>query len=310
MQYRTRMNAFAEHTSGSHQVSLAELIETACLMEVMSPKPGNVAPGQDFADASIGDFLTSARAIAPVLAKAEERDIGDTVLRAVEATRAVISHNTNLGIILLLAPLAKVPRDRSLQEGITDVLSVMTVEDSRLVYEAIRLAQPAGLGDTSNQDVNEEPSLRLVECMALAADRDMIAAQYTNGFHEVLTCGLDWLREAAAVTPIQPRQISLLAVRLLAQFGDSLIARKCGRAMSDIVREKAQRLLDSGWPIQHDTHPEFDAFDAFLREDGNRRNPGTTADLIAAILFAALRDGLLIPDGDWFVGSSSIVDSW
>ena len=70
--------------------------------------------------------------------------------------------------------------------------------------------------------------------------------------------------------------------------------------MSDIVREKAQELLDSGWPMQHHAASQFSDFDAFLREDGNRRNPGTTADLIAAILFTALREGLMIPAGDWF----------
>ncbi len=288
--------------SSSHNVPLAELIETACVMEVMSPKPGNVAPGRDFADASIADFLTSAKAIAPVLASAVGRTLGETILQAVKATRAVVDHNTNLGIILLLAPLAKVPPDRSLMDGVGDVLDATTVEDSRLVYEAIRLAQPAGLGEASEQDLNDEPSLSLTECMALAKDRDMVAAQYANGFREVLTSGVDWLREAAAITPSQPQQISLLAVRLLAEFGDSLIARKCGQSISDIVREKAQRLLDSSWPVEEDTQRKFDAFDAFLREDGNRRNPGTTADLVAAILFVSLREGLLIPEGDWFRG--------
>ena len=282
------------------RTSLAQLIETACAMEVISPKPGNVAPGQEFADASIYDFLKSARAIAPVLAVAGEQPLGETVHRAVQATRLVVNHNTNLGIILLLSPLAMVPRDRSLSEGILDVLDATTVADSQRVYEAIRMAQPAGLGNAAEQDLNDEPTLNLQECMRLAADRDMIAAQYVNGFQQVLTCGQDWLREAAATRVPQPQQISWLAVRVLAEFGDSLIARKCGQQMSDVVREKAQELLDSGWPLRHHGAPQFARFDAFLREDGNRRNPGTTADLVAAILFVALREGLMIPVGDWF----------
>jgi triphosphoribosyl-dephospho-CoA synthase len=269
-------------------------------MEVLSPKPGNVAPGQELADASIDDFLKSARAIAPVLAAAGERTLGETILNAVQATRRVVNHNTNLGIILLLSPLAKVPRERSLSEGIPEVLAATTVADSRLVYEAIRMAQPAGLGESGEQDLNDEPTLNLLECMRLAAERDMIAAQYANGFQQVLTCGQDWLQAAAAINVSQPQQISWLAVRLLAEYGDSLIARKCGQQMSDVVRKKAQELLDSGWPIQHHAAPRFGDFDAFLREDGNRRNPGTTADLIAAILFTALRSGRMIPSGDWF----------
>ena len=283
---------------GTH--SRAEWVATACAMEVMSPKPGNVAPAREFADSSIDDFLKSAGAIAPVLSGADERTLGETILQAVQATRRDVNHNTNLGIILLLSPLAKVPRDRLLSEGILEVLDATTVADSCLVYEAIRMTQPAGLGKAREQDLNGEPTLNLLECMRLAADRDMIAAQYANGFQQVLICGQDWLREAAATNVSQPQQISWLAVRLLAEFGDSLIARKCGQQMSDVVREKAQKLLDSGWPIQHDSAPRFAEFDSFLREDGNRRNPGTTADLIAAILFTALRDGRIIPVGDWF----------
>jgi triphosphoribosyl-dephospho-CoA synthase len=281
-------------------LSLAELIETACAMEVMSPKPGNVAPGQEFAGASIDDFLKSARAIGPVLAAASEQSLGETILKSVRATREVVNHNTNLGIILLLSPLAKVPRSRPLEEGIFDVLDSTTVADSRLVYEAIRMAQPAGLGEAAEQDLNHEPTLNLQECMRLAADRDMVAAQYVNGFQQVLTCGQEWLQEALTICTSQPEQISWLAVRLLAEFGDSLIARKCGQQMSDVVREKAKELLDGGWPIQHHAAAQFGEFDRFLREDGNRRNPGTTADLVAAILFSALRDGLMIPVGDWF----------
>ena len=281
--------------------SLAEMIHTACMMEVMSPKPGNVAPGQDFADASINDFLKSARVISPILAAPEDRTLGEVILKAVQATRTVVNHNTNLGILLLLAPLAMVPRRLSLTEGIAEVLNSTTVEDSRLVYEAIRIAQPAGLGKTNEQDLYEEPTVNLLECMTLAADRDMVAAQYANGFEQVLHSGQDWLRDVAATNLSQPQQVSLLSVRLLAAFGDSLIARKCGRHMSELVREKAQNLLDSGCPITHDAVKMYAEFDIFLREDGNRRNPGTTADFIAAILFAGLRDGQFIPDGDWFL---------
>lgn len=291
--------------SSEWRPSLVQLLETACVMEVMSPKPGNVAPGQEFADASVADFLRSARVISPILAAARERKLGEIILQAVQATRTVVNHNTNLGIILLLAPLATVRKDELLSEGISKVLRSTTVEDSRLVYAAIRLAQPAGTGEIREQDLNSEPSLNLLECMTLAADRDMIAAQYANGFEQVLRSGPVWLQEVAATGLPQPQQISLLAVKLMALFGDSLIARKCGQRMSDIVRERAQQLLDSGWPMQHDAASQYSDFDAFLREDGNRRNPGTTADLIAAILFAGLRDGYLVPDCDWFERKSA-----
>lgn len=283
-----------------HPLSISDQIITACAMEVMSPKPGNVSPETEFLDASVDDFLKSAHAVAQILATASERSLGTTILEAIRATRNVVNHNTNLGIVLLLVPLAAVPRDQSLRDGIDAVLDATTVEDSRLVYEAIRTAQPSGLGEAGEQDLNDEPTINLLECMKLAADRDLIAAQYASGFYDVLKTGQDYLRECSQLAITQPQQISMLAVRLLAEFGDSLIARKCGVEMSNVVREKARSLLDSGWPIQHHTAQQFAAFDAFLRADSNRRNPGTTADLVAAILFAALRDGWMTADGDWF----------
>jgi triphosphoribosyl-dephospho-CoA synthase len=49
-------------------------------------------------------------------------------------------------------------------------------------------------------------------------------------------------------------------------------------------------VLDDGWPTLDAGRQAFGAFDAWLRVDGNRRNPGTTADLVTACIFAALRD--------------------
>lgn len=273
----------------SQQIS--HWVQLACQREVQSPKPGNVSPGHDFADATVADFLASADAIAPVMAMASERPLGTTILDCVEATRRVVGHNTNLGIILLIAPLAAVPFSKSLAEGIGDVLANTTVDDSIAVYEAIRRAQPAGLGEVQDQDLQRAPTQNLVACMRLAADRDLIAAQYANGFQQVLGNGLQWLEEAQRTITTSSRQITWLAVRFLAEFGDSLIARKCGVTMSELVQQRAQELLHSGWPHQGSSSVGLVELDQFLRADGNRRNPGTTADFIAASIFAGLREG-------------------
>ncbi len=283
----------------SRQSQTGRWVEAACMMEVLSPKPGNVSPGRDFADASVRDFMDSACAIAPELAVAGTRPLGVTILKAVQATRAVVNHNTNLGIILLIAPLAAVHEGRTLNDGIDEVLNAAVVSDSRIVYQAIRLAQPGGIGDSTEQDLNSEPTLNLVECMRLASDRDMIARQYANSFEDVLKNGVRWLDEAAEHAESQPQQIAWLALRLMAEFGDSLIARKCGQQMSNTVRLKASEVLDNGWPIGQYSTRRFAEFDAFLRHDSNRRNPGTTADLVAAILFAALREGRMVGAGNW-----------
>jgi triphosphoribosyl-dephospho-CoA synthase len=84
-------------------------VQAACLMEATARKPGNVHRFRDFDDATLMDYLLSAAAIGPVLEGAAGRCVGATVLDAVRATRRVSRTNTNLGIILLLAPLAAVP---------------------------------------------------------------------------------------------------------------------------------------------------------------------------------------------------------
>lgn len=279
----------------------------ACRMEVLSPKPGNVSPGRDFADACVRDFLVSAEAAADAISEAGEQAVGRTVLSAVRAVRQVVSHNTNLGIILLIAPMAAVPMVQSLAEGIESVLAGLTVHDSSDVYAAIRLAAPGGLGSAEDQDVTSEPSQPLRECMRLAADRDLIAAQYAGGFREVLGIGREWLREAAGRTSDQRQQVVALALRLLAEFGDSLIARKCGPGLSEQAAQLAGRVLAAGWPDGTEGLSAMAELDGFLRSEGNRRNPGTTADMTAGILFAALRDGQLIMDPVQFGAIESFV---
>ena len=99
----------------------------------------------------------------------------------------MVSTNTNLGMILLLTPLAAVPPTIDLADGVEQVLAATTRDDARLVYQAIRLASPGGIGRVDEQDVADEPTMTLREVMALAADRDLVARQYAGGFQEVLS---------------------------------------------------------------------------------------------------------------------------
>src|SRR5690348_1953484 len=80
----------------------------ACLYEATAPKPGNVHPGASFADATFEDFQVSAKVIGPIMQGAQTRGVGQTILDAVSATREAVGTNTNLGMILLFAPLTAV----------------------------------------------------------------------------------------------------------------------------------------------------------------------------------------------------------
>jgi triphosphoribosyl-dephospho-CoA synthase len=275
------------------------------MWEVTARKPGNVHRQREFADTSYVDFLLSAAAAAPVLEAAGHLSVGEMVLEGLRATRQLVRTNTNLGLLLLLAPLAKVPRAEDLPRGLPRVLAGLDNADARAVYQAIRLAVPGGLGQVSEQDVHDEPTQTLREVMGLAADRDLVARQYINDFHEVLAGGVPSLHRGLARTRSLEGAIILCHLHLMASHPDSLIARKRGVAEAIEAGSRARQALESGWPDAPAGRRALSELDDWLRAEGNRRNPGTTADLVTASLFVALREGTIeVPSRyPWFAGS-------
>jgi len=276
--------------------TLQRAIYQACLLEATAQKAGNVHPAASFKHICYDDFVRSAAAVAPVLACSGAAGVGQTILSAVRSTGTVCSHNTNLGIILLLAPLAAVPADVPLREGIGPVLASLSVRDSSLVYEAIRLASPRGLGESEQENISEEPTRPLVEIMSLAAERDLIARQFATDFEFVLGFGLPLLNPDLFSTDWESHVIGL-QLAIIAETLETDILRKCGRAEAEEASRRARCILNAGWPDSSSAQLRFSEFDGWLRETGSRRNPGTAADLVTACLFAAFREGLLdIPD--------------
>src|SRR5258708_6924522 len=168
--------------------------QLACLWEATARKPGNIHPAKSFLDMTYLDFVMSSAAIGPWMESASQRPVGETIRGAIEATRQVVSSNTNLGIVLLLSPLATVSSSQDLKKGLAQVIKGLTVADARQVYRAIRLSSPGGLGTVTKQDIKDEPEQKLSEVMALAADRDLVARQYWNGFREVFERGVPLLK--------------------------------------------------------------------------------------------------------------------
>src|SRR5215212_684812 len=158
--------------------SVAGAAQLACVLEVSAEKPGNITPSHDFHDTSYEDMLRSAIAVGPELARAGERGIGETVLAVVQASRRVASANTNLGIALLLAPLAKAALgDGPLRARLSETLHALDVADARAAYAAIRLAGAGGLRERVEHDVRSVPTIGLRDAMASAADRDSVASE-------------------------------------------------------------------------------------------------------------------------------------
>jgi triphosphoribosyl-dephospho-CoA synthase len=175
------------------------------------------------------------------------------------------------------------------------VLSSLTSEDTKLVFEAIRISCAGGLGHAEQADVFSDPpsDLSLVDAMRLAADRDTIARQYINGFADVFQGTVAWIAEALAREMPLGDAIVWAHIRQLTKCPDSLIDRKCGPQIAAEATHRAAAVLElenRDGPALRDA---LQGFDRWLRGDGHRRNPGTTADLVAAGLFVLLREGRL-----------------
>ncbi|HYH89237.1 MAG TPA: triphosphoribosyl-dephospho-CoA synthase [Solirubrobacteraceae bacterium] len=267
--------------------AVAGAAQLACVLEASAEKPGNITPRHDFADTTFEDMLRSAIALGPELGRAAERGVGDTVLAAVRATGRVAGANTNLGIALLLAPLARgaLLGGGTLRERTEEVLAALTLDDARAAYAAIRAAGAGGLDEPVEHDVRAEPTIALRAAMTAAADRDSVAAEYATGYALTFELGLPALA-GALDAGLGPRPATVeLYLALLAAVPDTLIARKRGRRAAEEVSAGAARVLAG--------QASLEAFDASLREDGNALNPGTTADLVTAVLFVAQLEGLL-----------------
>lgn len=269
-----------------------EAIRLACVWEATAPKVGNVHPELAFDDCDYQDFCRAAAVVAPILARADTASgpatgLGQRILSAIEATRTVTRANVNLGIVLLVAPLASI-RDR---DEMPDLLRGLKPRDGELVYRAIRLANPGGVRDTTvepSQDVTSADvgGVDLLAAMASARERDRIALQYATDFADFFDHVVPAVATELEAEGDIARAIVRAQIRLLAAEPDSLIARKSGPVIAAEACSRAQGCLTTAGEL---FPPAVAELDRWLRADGNRRNPGTTADLIAAALYWLIR---------------------
>jgi len=281
---------------------IAALVQLACLLEVSAPKPGNVSPGRHFTDLRYEDFLASAVALGPPFARVANQPLGETIRQAVESTACWTSTNTNLGIVLLLAPLAKAAasggelspggpggsKDPPLRQALHRVLEETTVDDARQVYAAIRRASPGGLGNAESQDVAREPDVTLLDAMRLAADRDGVAHEYATNFEVTFEQGAPALERARRDGLPWSDAIVETFLQLLAHGVDTHIVRRSGMQAAERVSGLARDALVAGGVRSPAGRQAIEAMDGAIRDARNSNNPGTTADLTAAAIFVTL----------------------
>jgi triphosphoribosyl-dephospho-CoA synthase len=269
---------------------LANAFKAACMAELEALKPGNVHIFADGHGMTVQDFIASAEAASPVIAL-PDLTVGERILQSVQATQSAVHMNTNLGTILLCVPIihAKLrSASTGLQANIHAALGATSIEDAEACFAAIRLANPAGLGESELHDVHAPAGCTLLQAMQQAADRDLIAAQYANNFIQVfdgLACYqkalAKWQRPAWAATAVH--------LHYMAHFLDSHIVRKYGETIANLVQNEAREheleFLKVFNPKNYQA--ELLIFDAALKKRG--LNPGTSADLtVATLLLHAL----------------------
>ncbi|MEO8881672.1 MAG: triphosphoribosyl-dephospho-CoA synthase [Gemmatimonadaceae bacterium] len=273
---------------------IAAAAQLACLLEASAPKPGNVSPGIAFHDTRYEDFLASAAAIAPAFLDAGTQPVGETIRRAIDDTRRWTNANTNLGLVLLLAPLARAAHasaPKALRDRVREVIGATTVSDAASVYSAIRLARPGGLGEVAEEDIAVAPTVTLAAAMELAADRDDIAHEYVTAFARTFAVGAPALTKARASGLDWPEAIVECYLALLADAPDTLIARKLGLDAANEVRKRAADVRAVGGMRSDAGRRAVASLDLELRDSRNSRNPGTTADITAASVFVVLLNG-------------------
>jgi triphosphoribosyl-dephospho-CoA synthase len=275
---------------------LRQAYRDACEAELLAFKPGNVSVHSEGHDMTVEDFRRSAQASAPPLAD-PALPLGEKIFQAVKATREAVGCNTNLGIVLLAAPLLeaclKARPGETLRENVRSVLKSTTREDADGVYRAIRLAAPGGLGESGEQDVHSPPTVTLLEAMAIAAGRDRIAFQYANGYADVFDLAIPRYYKGMSAWGDEAWAAVAVFAGLLKAIPDSHIERKFGTRLHQDVADKMARidsaLSFSGKPEQ--ALPLLREVDAGFKSGGI--NPGTTADLTVACLLAARLEKLL-----------------
>lgn len=265
------------------------MIRQICELEVRARKPGNVSFASPGHGMTAEMFVLSAEAASIPLCQ-KGMSIGERILAAVEATQAAVGCNTNLGIILLLAPLvdaALTANDRQdLHARVEASLAELTIADAQLVFDAIRIAAPGGLGDAPRHDVHQPASTSLIEAMREAANHDRIARQYATGFADIFSIGRPLAAAALGRFPKAEDAVVSVFLNLLARWPDSHIWRKFGpKLATEIVSEAVP--LRNLWDSADDmslTSGDLVEFDISLKARGI--NPGTSADLTVAAFIA------------------------
>jgi triphosphoribosyl-dephospho-CoA synthase len=294
---------------------IARCLELAILFEVSGyPKPGNVHRTADFPETRYEHFLVSAVAIAPSFKKAakqgiklseekispSEVGIGEIIKDAVNRMRLSQSGgNTLLGAIILLTPVAAASGMingsfslSKLRENIKVIVESTTPEDAVAVYDAIACLNPGGLNKVKKLDVTDPESKKrlldegvtLFDTFEISSSYDSIASEWVHNYPITFDLGYPYFVKQLEETGDINTATVHTYLKILAEVPDTLIARKAGQAKAESISAEAEQVLKEGGLSTPLGRNLLKKLDSKLRDSAHSLSPGTTADIIGAVL--------------------------
>lgn len=290
---------------------IAKIAQIASVLEVSGhPKPGNVHRTQDFDDMIFEDFLISGIVVGDIMKKAAERGkkykddyslhkirLGEIIKEAVLETDKWIGNNTNLGIIILLAPLSAAAGMSNdvieLRKNVERIMNGTTSKDAINLYDAINAADAGGMGEQEELDVADteargriiKEDISMFKVFEMSAKWDLLSKELTTGMPVTFETGFPTFKETKASYGLNKATVQTF-LTILAQNPDTLISRKYGMDTARIVSADADSILQNGGILNAQGELLIRQFDTQLLK--NKFNPGTTADITAASIMVTL----------------------
>jgi triphosphoribosyl-dephospho-CoA synthase len=264
--------------------------EYACKLDVMSIKPGNVFLNSPGYGMTHKDFLQSSMACSDIMCE-KNINFGVKILESIKASMDVVGCNTNLGIVLLCTPIIEaiyMDKDHNfLPNNLKKVINNITIQDTKLVYKAINIANAGGMDSKDKFDLKKSDNndFTLLEAMKYASSYDYIASEYSNYFHNIInTISVNW-RNYFNLMKNSEYATTATYLKLISENPDSLISRKHGVKasikVSDRLKPIASEYCASKTP--NALNNQLLLVDSELKMQG--LNPGTTADVVVASIF-------------------------
>jgi triphosphoribosyl-dephospho-CoA synthase len=303
---------------------ISNCLELAMLLEVTTPKPGNVTPTASFEGTRIEHFLASAVAAESSFEKAARRGtaisenklsisqvgIGRIIKDCAEDINSwQKGGNTLLGTVMLFVPLAvaagMTPARKKfvfdfhrLRENLRLAVKSTTAEDAVNLYEAIDVAKPSGLGGAPDLDVTNpaskgrllEDDVSLFEVFKIAEDYDDICSEWVRNYPITFDLAYPYLTAQLERDDLNTAVVHTF-LKILSVHPDTFIARKAGVEKAREVSLDAKITLELGGLETTEGREAILKLDRKLRASGNQFNPGTTADLTAAALALCMLSG-------------------